>query len=343
MRYLTVCILLALSALLAGASAPDTLKVLQLNIWNQCSNVDGAVESIIDVLDQTGPDIAFLCEMSGPDRNFMEHITSGLRKRGKHYFGIHPGHSTGILSRYALGDAGSAFSIEGGSCPATKATVTVRGKKITLYSVHWDYTHYECYMPRGYSGTTWKKLQAPVSDSDSILKANRLSLRDEGVAAFINDAAGEIARGNIVIMGGDFNEPSHLDWQSDTKDLRDHNGLAIDWDCSVMLQNAGFRDAYRELYPDPVTHPAMTWPAGNRAADMKRLVWIPDRDDRDRIDFIYYRPDPSLTLHDMIIVGPREDVSTGEIISPETSDRFLTPSCIWPSDHKGNLATFILK
>ena len=60
----------------------------------------------------------------------------------------------------------------------------------------------------------------------------------------------DIQQGRPIIMGGDFNEPSHLDWQADTKDLWDHNGAIIHWDCSMMLSKAGFKDAYREKFPN---------------------------------------------------------------------------------------------
>ncbi len=71
----------------------------------------------------------------------------------------------------------------------------------------------------------------------------------------------KLKKGNLVVLGGDFNEPSHLDWQQNTKDMRDHNGLVINWDCSVLLYEAGFKDAYREIYPDAVTHPEIYIPS----------------------------------------------------------------------------------
>lgn len=70
-------------------------------------------------------------------------------------------------------------------------------------------THYACYLPRGYSGVTWKKLDAPVTDSAEVEKANRESMRDEAIYHFIEDSKKE--NGNIILLGGDFNEPSHLD------------------------------------------------------------------------------------------------------------------------------------
>lgn len=57
----------------------------------------------------------------------------------------------------------------------------------------------------------------PVHNADSILAANRIAFREEAIEVFIENARQDIAEGAIVLLGGDFNEPSHLDWQEDTK------------------------------------------------------------------------------------------------------------------------------
>ena len=112
----------------------------------------------------------------------------------------------------------------------------------------------------------------------------------------------------------------------------------------MMLYEAGFKDSYREKYPNPVRYPGFTFPAGNRLAEeakLEKLAWAPEADERDRIDFIYYYPmDSILSLKSCILVGPSETVVRGIIIENDSKDKFLTPSCVWPTDHKGNLATF---
>lgn len=324
----------------------DTLKVLQLNLWGQGETVPNGVKGIVDIIDQTDPDIAFLCEIfSQKEKHFMDYLTSELKKRGKQYYGENLKQTMGVLSKVKMDEVSSCFILadESRPNPVCKATISLGSKKLIAYSVHWDWTHYECYLPRGYSGTTWKKLPAPVNDADSVLAANRISFRDEGVKALLEDAGKEIKKGNLVILGGDFNEPSHLDWQQNTKDMRDHNGLVINWDCSVLLYEAGFKDVYREIYPDAVTHPGFTFPAGNKDADLNKLVWLPDMDERDRIDFIYYYPDPSLSLDNAVIVGPSQNILKGEIIENDSEDQFIKPTGIWPSDHKGMFSTFLIK
>lgn len=324
----------------------DTLKVLQLNLWGQGETVPNGVKGIVDIIDQTDPDIVFLCEIfSQKEKHFMDYLTSELKKRGKQYYGENLKQTMGVLSKIKMDEVSSCFTLADKSRPnpVCKATISLGAKKLIAYSVHWDWTHYECYLPRGYSGTTWKKLPEPVSNADSILAANRVSFRDEGVKALLEDAGKEIEKGNLVILGGDFNEPSHLDWQQNTKDMRNHNGLVINWDCSVLLYDAGFKDVYREIYPDAVTHPGFTFPAGNRDADLNKLVWLPDRDERDRIDFIYYYPDPSLSLENAVIVGPSQNILKGEIIENDSEDQFIKPTGTWPSDHKGIFSTFLIE
>lgn len=61
-------------------------------------------------------------------------------------------------------------------------------------------------------------------------------MRDDAIARFIKEAEKDKVAGRIVILGGDFNEPSHLDWTEATKDMRDHYGLVVPWDVSVMLE-----------------------------------------------------------------------------------------------------------
>lgn len=55
-----------------------------------------------------------------------------------------------------------------------------------------------------------------------------------------------------IIMGGDFNIHSHLDWTEATKDLYHHGGAVVNWTVSKTMESAGFKDSFREINPDPV-------------------------------------------------------------------------------------------
>lgn len=345
MKILRTCII---ATAIAGASfiaRSETLKVLQMNLWMQGTNITDGESAIIDVIDSSDPDIVLLCETVGPRSQFLPFLCTELAERGKTYYCDTLDQSMGIMSKYRIEDCDSCFRLDDNSrpLPVCKAGIRVGDRRVAFYSIHLDWTHYECYMPRGYSGTTWKKLPSPVSDADSVLEANRISFREEGIANIIKDAAAETAANSIVILGGDFNEPSHLDWQQDTRNIRDHNGLIVNWDCSMMLQQAGYIDTFRQHYPDAVKNPGFTFPAGNTDTELKKLVWVPDKDERDRIDFIYYHPDPRIELKSVSILGPAKDIICGEIAESTPHDPIITPVTPWPTDHKAILTTFHLK
>jgi endonuclease/exonuclease/phosphatase family metal-dependent hydrolase len=56
-----------------------------------------------------------------------------------------------------------------------------------------------------------------------------------------------------LIVAGDFNCPSHLDYIEETKDL--HHGWVVEWPATKMLADAGLTDSYRELYPNVTQNP----------------------------------------------------------------------------------------
>ena len=77
-----------------------------------------------------------------------------------------------------------------------------------------------------------------------------------------------------MIFGGDMNTPSHLDWGEETKEL--HNGLVVPWYSTKVLEDIGLIDTYRELNPNLITHPGITWHTKGKSDDH-------------RIDYIFYK------------------------------------------------------
>lgn len=318
------------------------LKVLQMNIWQEGTMVKGGFDAITDEIIRLNPDIVTFSEVRNyHGKLFISRIKEALKERGKEYYGENSTLDVGILSKYPIKEQYPNYPLDNDAGSVLKAKVEIKGYTVVIYSAHLDYTHYACYLPRGYSGVTWEKLEAPVLDSVEIEKANNESLRDEAIKEIIKDSDKE--KENIIILCGDFNEPSHLDWQENTKNLWDHNGMVIHWDCSVLLTQNGFKDAYREIYPNPVTHPGFTFPSDNPDVEIKKLAWAPKADERDRIDFIYFRPNKKLKLKDAVIVGPSKSIIRGERVEENSKDKFILPAGVWPTDHKAVLVTFKLK
>jgi endonuclease/exonuclease/phosphatase family metal-dependent hydrolase len=320
----------------AKISFDAQLKVLSLNTWHEGTTVKGGFDAIVEVILQSEANIVLLSEVRNYNGVlFTEHILEALKEKGMTFYCSNLKSDAVVLSKFPIE---STSAINGS---ITKCMIRLNKKtSIAVYAAHLDYTHYACYLPRGYDGVDWKKLPQPILDTEKILQQNIDSDRDEEIALFVKDAQEERKKGTLILLGGDFNEPSHLDWTAATKDLFDHNGTVVPWHNSLTLQNNGFLDAYRVKYPDPVKNPGFTWPAYNTNVEFSKLLWAKDADERDRIDFIYFYPNKKLSLKDAVIVGPTGSIVKGKGVEMQDQDKFLKPNGIWPTDHKGVLATF---
>lgn len=318
------------------------LKVLQFNIWQEGTVVENGYPAILDEVIRLDADLIALSEVRNyDDISLAGRLVKDLKDRGYTFYSQRS-QDTGILSRYPIVKQEALFPVENDQGSVTKAIIDVEGTEIAFYSAHLDYRHCSLYLPRGYDGSTWKKLDAIVTDTAVIAEYNLKSMRDEAIRAVIEDAEKEQRNGRLAMLGGDFNEPSHLDWTEATKDLFDHHGVVMEWHNTKALELAGFKDAYREVYPNPVTHPGFTFPADNPLVDIRKLAWSPDADDRDRIDFIFYKPNAKIKLKHVIIVGPNGSIERNERVPDKTEDPIMVPKGIWPTDHKAVLATFEL-
>lgn len=341
--FLSLCI--TLSGCVSGnlhVDAPE-IKVLSLNVWQEGTRVENGFDFIVERIAQLEPDLVAFSEVRNyNDSDFIGRLVAALRERGLVYYG-EKSFSTGIISKYPIvqQEVLSAWDRnDRGS--ATKALVEVKGRAVAFYSLHLDWRHYAVYLPRAYGSTSWKKVAAPVTDIEEILKDSRESYRDEIMEAVIADANRERLQGRGILICGDFNEASHLDWQADTAQLRDHNGVVINWDLSTMLHDSGYKDSYRVIHPNPVTHPGFTFPANNPAVPVSSLACAPEVDERDRIDFIYYSPEEMLRAVDSRVVAPAGDILRNERVPNDSEDPFIVPLGGWPTDHKGVLSTFKL-
>jgi hypothetical protein len=175
---------------------------------------------------------------------------------------------------------------------------------------------------------------------ETILAYNKLSKKDEAIKAFIGFSG--LQGDTPVLLGMDMNGASHLDWTEKTKDMFDHNGLVIEWNNTLALEKAGFTDAYRKVFPDEVDYPGITWPAHPTGYE-KSVSWTPKADERDRIDYIFYKGD-GISAEDAFLVGPKKSYVNGEIVKMDSfKDKWLYDDEPWPADHFGVLVKFELK
>ncbi|MDA4893466.1 endonuclease/exonuclease/phosphatase family protein [Streptomyces sp. MS2A] len=310
------------------------LNVLSFNVWHGGTQIPEGARAIADIIAETDADVTFLPEQGDAPAQVAallgyQHLVAT---------------DTGIVSRYPIV---STDTVDGWW---SKAVLDVNGTEVVAYGGHLEYRWYTTYLPRGYGGEirgdwpagwgTWDRLDAPVTDVDTILAANAQSGRPATAAALVADIATERAAGRIAVVGGDFNEPSAQDWTAATAGLQDHNGVVIPWQTTRTLLDGGLVDAFREVHPDPVANPGTTWPSDNERFPTSSLTWAPEADERDRIDYVFATPDARLSIDDARVVGPQSTIVRNERVVDDSADDILTPAAVWPSDHKAVLASF---
>ena len=340
--WAVVCLfLLAASPLRAenGDENKNEFTVLQWNIWQEGTMVEGGYEAIADEIARLKPDFVTFSEVRNyHGTRFCDRIVRSLAERGETYYSFYS-YDSGLLSRHPITDSLTVFPENGDHGSIYKLESTVCGRKIAVYTAHLDYLNDAYYNVRGYDGSTWEEIPIPQTVLE-VLQVNDASQRDDAIRRFIEEARKDVAEGDIVILGGDFNEPSHLDWIRETKDLYDHNGFIIPWTVPLMLDNAGFVDAYRTCHPDVLACPGFTFPADNPLVPVEKLTWTPKSDERDRIDYVFYHPYPGLEATEALIYGPNGSICKSQRIKEETQDPFLPHQGVWPTDHKGVWVTF---
>lgn len=324
-----------------AAPSKTTFKVLVLNAWHGGKQISGGVCMIADIIKDSGATLVFISEAN----ETTPEIVAQLNAAGLNFRHRITGDNA-IISMHPIGETTSLPYM-------TKAVVTVGSVDIAAYAAHLQYQWYATYLPRAYgpgapsgefSEYGWGKIPGgPVTDAAAVDRVNEASGRPKVIEQFIADAEKERKLGRTVIMGGDFNEPSTLDWTRRTAHLFDHNGVVPRWRSTQALKEAGFVDAYRREHPNPVTHPGFTWPASNPNAPVSDLNWAPEADERDRIDYVFHYPDSRLKLTDAKVVGPRETIVRNQRVVESGKDEFLLANAPWPTDHKGVLASFTVR
>ncbi|ADG77529.1 Endonuclease/exonuclease/phosphatase OS=Tsukamurella paurometabola (strain ATCC 8368 / DSM /CCUG 35730 / CIP 100753 / JCM 10117 / KCTC 9821 / NBRC 16120/ NCIMB 702349 / NCTC 13040) OX=521096 GN=Tpau_0895 PE=4 SV=1 [Tsukamurella paurometabola] len=321
-----------------AAAAPTGLRVLTINTWMNGTKVPDGLNRVAAVIRQVDADIVLLSEAKTATADLVPLLAAA----GATY---HRATSSdpGVLSKFPIASAGTLPGM-------AKAVIPLGDKTLVAYAAHLEYRWYATYLPRGYGAGVpsgefsefgWNKIPGgPVTDVAAVQRCNDASGRPGVIDRFLADAEAERARGRMVLLGGDFNEPSALDWTTGTKDLYDHNGTVVPWGSTAKLAAAGYVDAYRSTFPDPATHPGFTWPASNADAPVSSLTWAPDADERDRIDYLFSSPGSGLRVTGAGIVGPRASIVRSKRVDEPEAGEFTANPTPWPTDHKAVLATY---
>ncbi|MGW2521417.1 HAD-IA family hydrolase [Streptomyces sp. NPDC001617] len=267
------------------------LRVLSWNLWYGGAKVDDHRAKQLKVVLDTEADVVGLQETAGTS---ARELADAL---GWHHH--QAGENLGIISRHPitarLGDP------EVGFYGAAGARIRIGSHEVDVWTAHLHCTPYGPYE------AAFDRL-APaelVAHEGVRLAQMREALR------WIAEAAGATTP---VVLTGDFNCPSHLDWPD------------VAWPVTKAAEEAGLRDSYREARPDPVRDPGHTWsPVHVRHENDTSLP-----EPQDRIDYVLHNG------RGLTVVDSRTVVTGVPRPWPDVADND------WPSDHAAVLTTFEL-
>jgi endonuclease/exonuclease/phosphatase family metal-dependent hydrolase len=269
--------------------APRDVRVMTWNIWRGGDRAMDEADPVAkldkqrrvaDVIRDSGADVVAMVETYGSGETIA-------RELGFHF---HPrGTNVSILSRWPIGRDLSVYKpfhcvgavIEPPDAPP-----------FALYSVWIHYVDDVWTDPRSRDGRSAEQL---VSDDGAS--------RVDEVRAILAGAR-EQAGGLPMIVAGDFNSNSHLDY---TEAARDQYGMVVPWPVTRAVEDVGFLDAYRACNPKV-----------DRARDRTWSPRFPEQI-QDRIDFIY---------------------SKGDALRPASARRIDEADGVWPSDHAAVVVDF---
>lgn len=251
-----------------GPPEPGEPIRLEVFVYNVEYGGDATTDAVIDEIDA---DVVGVLES-------YDRLPKIAKRTG------YPYHNTSlqILSKYPIHEPSGA---EG-----RYAFIEVRpGEVVAFFNIHLDYVRYGPRLLR--NGVPL----AEVLESEEEVRTSAL----EVPLAQMQDL---IAEGYPVFFTGDHNEPSHLDYGPETVGTREGIHEPVPWPVSKAITGIGFRDTYREIHPDPLTHPGISHVGA-----------------KDRIDFLY-AAGPSETL-DSRLVGEEGGEGVDEGFDPWTSDQ----------------------
>ena len=198
------------------------------------------------------------------------------------------------------------------------------GQIINFWSLHLDYRSYGPYAANNKRVINISQIEAgeaPKSHLGRVDNVIELLKNPDFNEAVVDDKI-------PLIVCGDFNTPSHLDWIDSTKEM--HGGWVIQWPATYLLQKStNLVDTFREVYPDPQETPGITWSTVQKTSGSEWDYSIPEP--LDRIDFILRKGD-QLKTKDSFVYSGTEDLKN-------IPDHFYND---YPSDHFAVVTDFEL-
>ena len=271
---------------------PNVVKVLQWNIWHGGVHLGNEGQlRVLDLIRASNADVVTMQEGYGIQRMLADSLGFYVQTRSN-------GDNLALFSRYPLEAIPWRESFK--SNPAK--VVLPDGRKILVNDCWLRYAYrpeYTCVYPnKGLDPSVW------VAEDSILALVDIRNIIEKDTDPYLD------ARNMPVIIGGDFNSCSHLDWTERAKEV--HFGYGpVTFPVSRYLSDLGYRDSFRELNPDEVLRPAGTF--GPIYGHLQTA----------RIDFLYYRGTIKAVSSKIVRTSPEIDY-------------------VWPGDHAAVLTVFEL-
>ncbi len=271
-------------------AAPDhppvrELTIMAWNIWHGGRENGSAIgpSQVIDVIREADPDIICMQETYGSGPRIADALGYHLYLRSS---------NLSIMSRLPIGETHDLYQ-----------PFRLGGARITLdqyRSVH-IFSLWIHYQP-----DYWLEPIPTTTTAQDLIDAEA-GTRVQEIGDIIDalQPLAAMSQETPLIVAGDYNSSSHLDWTDRTKQM--HSGLVVRWPVSSMMADAGFVDGYRSVHTDPLTHPGRTW--SPRFPEQLQ----------DRIDYVY---------------------TQGTALKPIEAKMIDTHPVHFPSDHAAVVVTY---
>lgn len=243
MKLFTIKTLVFFTIFSQGIFAQKTeFKVMAWNILRSGNQIENGVDNVADMIKEINPDIVLMVETygSGPyiakknGYNFHLVAKEGTALDDKSV-------NLSIYSKFPFGeriDTDYPFFLGG-------IEIFINNKKVRFFS---NWFHYQPWnnKPEDMGKTVQELLEWERTE-------HRYNMIQK-VLPYFEKYAKE-SDSIPIIVGGDMNSPSHLDWSEKTKNI--HNGLVVPWYSTKVFEDLGFTDSFREKNPNPIKYPRL--------------------------------------------------------------------------------------
>lgn len=248
-RFVLLCLFLLLvsnARAQEGAGEAANVKVLVWNVWHAGNDVDNGQEKILELIKEHEVDICLLQEsydIDGPRPKLGKWLAGELEWNQFQGDSAH----LCVLTRYPIEETFFHNAWHGVGARLNLGD----NRSVVAYSIWIDYrSPIDEYIKANPEATDEEVLASETTRSGRLKQAQALIEHLK--------TTGRLDEKVPLLVGGDWNCPSHLDW---TQEASEH----FDWrrplklPVSSAMKEAGFTDTYRAIHPDPVDYPGLTW------------------------------------------------------------------------------------